>query len=347
MKNIYLNKNRFVDKKRNGSTKFILAGIVLVLCAFLIIDRNNDTSAEACTSSPCNTTFRVNVRETLSVSVTPPASWASGNTGNFLSNTVKVGVTTNNASGFIANMYSQGTAGAAATTRLANVSNNSYYIPTLSSSVTCSSGCTNFTANTWGYKVASSVSSSDPSTISSSPTSGTYLAMSDSSSPRMLINAASATSGTTSTVGSAVVDFGALINNSQASGTYVNTVLINVITQPSSNVAPSNPAVPTDDTPNDGIATYKSAANRTIYTTTSTNTTTSETTTTTQVTNGDVTGLYQAPAGETKKLETNVSGSQSATGLAVAAASAATGGVLFFVLAKRHEENEEDEQTGM
>ena len=174
--------------------------------------------------------------------------------------------------------------------------------------------------------------------------------MATSTSPSILINASEATGGTTSTSGAAAIDFGSKISSSTASGTYENTVVINVVTAPTSNSAPANPAVPSDDTiANDNQATYVSASNRTVYTTSSTNTQTGTTSTTTQVTEGDTTSMY--PLGETfrNSTESNITnienGTKLATGLAVASAAAAAGGMLFFILAKRREEDEEDEKT--
>lgn len=311
---------------------------MLAVSAFMPSFLSSFSSATECTSSPCNTTFQVNVKESLSVTITNDhTSESTGNVGDFLRNKIDVEVATNNANGFVAFMHSQ------STTNLTNAIDSSAVIPTLASANTRSA----FTNNRWGYNLTKTTSGS-PAASADTPAgnpSSTYSPMTTSN-----IALIQGTAGTTS--GSQSIYFGTQADINKASGTYLGTVVINVITgtsvMPSSD--PTDPATPQDDTPNDNQATYianagSSGNGRTVYTTTSTNSTTGATTTTTQVSDGNTTSSYAAPAGETLRTDSNISenGSTVATGLAVAATVAAASGAFFFILAKRKEDEEEDE----
>ena len=310
--------------KTKTKVKMSLAGSMLAVSAFMPSFLSSFSSAAECTSSPCSTTFQVNVKESLSVTITNDhTSESTGNVGDFLRNKIDVNVATNNSNGFAAYMHSKDS------TNLVNAINSGITIPTLASGTTRGS----FTNNYWGYSVDDTAAGSSSSNYSPMSTSN--------------ITLISAAAGTTT--GNQTVYFGTKTDTSQASGTYLGTVVINVITgSPATNPTPSDPtdpATPQDDTPNDNQATYVASSDRTVYTTTSTNSTTGATTTTTQVSDGNTTSSYAAPAGETLRTDSNISenGSTVATGLAVAATIAAASGGFFFILAKRKEDEEEDE----
>lgn len=319
--------------KTKTKVKISLAGLMLAVSAFLFTFPQANSSAEACTTSPCNTTFQVNVKEFLSVEITNDhVTEATGDPGEFLRNKIDVTVNTNNSSGFVAFMHSLNN------TNLTNAVSSTVTMPTLSGDTSRSS----FTANRWGYnltKTTAGAAASNADTASGNDDS-IYSPMSTSN-----IGLIVASAGTTS--GDQSIYFGTKADNTQASGTYLGTVVINVISGTSEipNSDPSDPATPSDDTPNDSAATYDSSANpaRTVYTTSST--TGGVTTTTTQVSAGDNTTLYESALGETRRTESNVNdGSGTATGLAIAASTAAAGGMIFFILAKRREDDEEDEE---
>ena len=322
--------------KTKGKVHVSLAGLILATSVLTPVLQPSHTSAEACTTSPCNTTFQVNIKESLSVTIANDhVSESTGDTGQFLRNKIDVSVSTNNANGFVAFMHSQGT------TNLTNAINNSYTIPTLGSSKTRSS----FDDNRWGYNLTKTTTGSAASgadTPAGNPNS-TYGPMATSN-----ITLIQGSAGTTS--GNQSIYFGTKTNISQAAGTYLGTVVINVVTgtntMPSGD--PDNPATPSDDTPSiagqtDNGPTYDSANRRTVHTITST--TSNVTTTTTQVSEGDTTSLYADPQGEIMRTDSSISnnGSAVATGLAVAATVAAASGAFFFILAKRKEDEEEDE----
>ena len=301
---------------------------MLAVSAFLFNFPWENSSAAQCTTSPCNTTFEVNVVESLSVSITTPSTWASGDADEFLRNKITLDVSTNNANGFAAYMRSKNN------TNLTNAVSSSNYITTLGSSIQRS----NFTANHWGYSLGTESYNSISYGESDAGVSGSYYYPMQTSSIKILDSTAG---------NSRDVYFGAKANISQASGTYLGTVIFTVISGSVNpdDTTPDDPATPTDDTPDDSQATYDSSNDRTVYTTTSSSGSGSSatTTTTTQVTDGNNTSLY--PLGETRRTESNITdGSQVATGLAVAASTAAAGGMIFFILAKRREDDEEDEE---
>ena len=312
-----------------------------------------DTSAVTCVNSPCNTTFEVNVVESLSVSIAKNTAESAGDTGDFLRNKVTLSVASNNASGFNASMQSRNT------TDLVNASGNNYTIKTLGQdSTNCSATSydkTNFPANCWGYS---------STTVGGNDT--TYNAMSTSA-----ISLLSAGAGTST--GSRDIYFGAKADNSKASGTYTGTVIFNVVTgainENTNPIVPVDPARPSTDTSShDGTAgtdnsTYtgdgtstgvgistSDGTHRYNGTTVSSTTTTSGsvTTTTTEVSGNDVTGSYQRPAGVTKSIGTTeniVQNSAQPIALAVAAGGLATAGVAFFILAKKRDDDDEEEEA--
>lgn len=301
------------------------------------------------------TTFEVNVVESLSVSLTTPSNWASGNITTFLKNDINLTVTSNNASGFTASMYAN--AGGSSSTSLMN---STYELPNLENSIVRSS----FPANHWGYSLgASSYSSLNTNTYGETSGTGTetsnYYPLPNSTSPVTIMNSSSAASGA-----SRDIYFGARGGMSQASGTYTGTVVISVVSgitdegdTPSNPVTPTNPATPTNDVPNDGQATYTGAGTSTgggtngttVYTTRTSNPASGNTpateTTTTEVSDGDVREIYADPAGVIENTTSNISDrSQLATSLVVASSAAAASGMLFFIIAKRREEEDEEEE---
>lgn len=312
---------------KNISKVMIGSAGVLAVAAAVVSGYGDQSSVHAET-----TTFQVNVKESLTVAVSTPSTWASGNVDTFLRNTVNVNVSTNNANGFTASMYSRNT------TDLTNTAKSTETLPTLSSSYTCTNAnCPAFPANYWGYS------------LNDGSNTGTYNPMTSStSSPITLISAAAGTS-----TGSQDVYFGAKANVNKAAGTYAGTVIISVVTgviDSSTNpVTPTNPATPNST---DNTATYASsptggANGSTTYT--YRNTSSGVTTTTTQVSDGDNTSAYNGytpPQGVTDNTIAEVTdGSSSlATGLATTAAVAATSGLLFFIIAKRRDEDDDEEE---
>ncbi len=301
--------------KTKTKVKISVAGLMLAVSAFLFNSQWNNASAGECTDPTCDTTFQVNVKDTLSVSITAPGpgEWASGDAGEFLRNSLNLTASTNTSGGLSAYMYSKDS------TNLVNAIDSSKTIQTLASSVQRSA----FVDNRWGYSL-------DDTSAGSS--SSNYSPMGDKDHHITLA----------SSVASCDEDiyFGTKADINQASGAYLGVVVFQVVTSADPGPTPPSPVNPDDDTPGSG-ATYDNNSNRTVYTTISSTSTT--TTTTTQVSPGNVTSMY--PLGETTRTESNISdGSQVATGLAIAASSAAAGGMVFFILAKRREDDEEDEE---
>ncbi|MBR2709594.1 hypothetical protein IKE72_00765 [Candidatus Saccharibacteria bacterium] len=328
----------------------LLAGIVSVTSGVVAyFHALPDVSAVACSNensaNPCDINFQVNVVESLSVMVTTPQEWASGNIDTFLRNKVNLSVSTSNSSGYTASMYSK------TSTNLSD--GNSHTIATLGSSSTREA----FPANKWGYSLGAG---SDSSVITAKETdagntAATYAAMTTSTtSPSMIRTTANAVSNE-----STDIYFGAKADVTQASGTYANDVVISVVTgtvNPSTNpVTPTNPAVYGDDTtPNNNTATYVGSKNVSVASSSSTGTGAGYSGTAADDTSGDtnikstevIEGNYTAPLGvTTTTTATNVVSNNNAlaTGLAVTAAVAATSGILFFIAGKRDDDDEEEE----
>ena len=267
-----------------------------------------------------NTTFNVNVEESLSVSVTTPSTWASGNIDTFLRNKVSVSVTSNNTAGFTASMTTK-----TADTALTNTAKSSYTLPTLSGAVEKNS----FPANYWGYSLNDTDAGNNSSTYNALVGAG--------STPITILSSANASTG------SKDFYFGAKADVTQASGTYMGTVVISVVSgviDSTNPITPTNPVTPGENqTP-----VYNSGSNTTAYTYSSTNSGT--TSTTTQVSKGDNRSAYEGytpPQGVTHSTKTATNtGTDLATGLGIAAAVAATSGLLLFVAARR--ENDEDDE---
>lgn len=271
-----------------------------------------------------NLTFQLNVQEVLSVSVTTPGTWASGDVGDFLRNKVTLQVMSNNIEGFTASMIAE------SDTALHHSSKTGATLPTLTANTARSA----FPVNCWGYSL--------DDTTAGNPDSNYDPMVGGNSTPISLISRTTSLAASSNTV-SKDIYFGAKANMSQASGTYTGAVILYVVSGASSEdnnnpVVPSNPAQPSDDVATDNNPTYDSSNNRTIYTTTSDNTQT------TIINEGDATDAYAQAQGVTDTTSSNIyDGSMLTTGLAVTASVAAASGIFFFVLAKRKKDDDEEE----
>lgn len=318
-------------------------GALSATLVFLSIYLPSNTSAEACTTSPCNTTFQVNVKESLTVSVTPDYTENTGDPGNFLRNKVSLSVATNSTSGFAASMYPSNYSTTNAP--LTNSANSTYTIPTWSAGTTyqCADAtCAAFPANNWGYS------------LNDGSHTGTYNPMTGTSSAPTQILVGSAGTGS----GSQDVYFGAKADSNQAAGTYTGTVIISVVTGTVTPTTPSDPVTPSSDAVIDDSghsATYVAApagnttGGATVYTTTSTSG--GLTTTTTQVSDGDNTASYSSPLGETYRnsgsnniSETNIeTNSSAASAIAITAGALAAAGAVSLLIAGKRNKDDEDE----
>lgn len=279
-----------------------------------------------------NTNFRVNVSDALSVSVTTPDQWATGDPGEFLRNRINVSASTNNPAGLLATMTTK-----TSNTSLVNTRKSEYTIPTLAEPFTVA----NFPANYWGFSLAD-----DPDEIDQDAEYDSLVPPDNQDGPITILATDSAGRD------SQDVFFGAKSDMTKASGTYANTVVISVVTgvieddptDPGYNPpTPVDPAVPS--TP--GTPTYDPTDNRTTYTTVTPNQD-DTTTTTTEVSNGDTRSSYQDPHGVKHKTTTTTNineGSPLATGLAVTSAVAGATGFIFFLIGKRRKDDDEEEEN--
>lgn len=285
-----------------------------------------------------NTNFQVNVKEALSVSISIPSSWASGDIDEFLRNKVSLSVNTNNTAGFTASMTMK-----TATTSLVNTSKNTITLPTLSARSTRRS----FPANYWGYSLGTTATLNNQTyneTNEGNLNSYYYPLVNNTATPITVLTSNSASTG------SQDIYFGAKGNASLASGTYVGTVVINVVSGVIDNN--TNPITPTDPvTPGpEEIAEYEpaptgnSASGATSYTYRRSSSGTS--TTTTEITEGNNVSAYDSytpPQGVFSDTTTNLSeGSDLVTTLATAASVATASGLFFFIAAKRREVDEDE-----
>lgn len=283
------------------------------------------------TASATDVTFEVNVKDSLSVTISTPteAAWATGDAGDFLRNKISVNIVSNNSNGFTAGMTT-----GSANTYLTNTSKNTIHLDTLSSNWTRSNTST---TNFWGYS------------LDDDSETGTYSPMvAYSTTPITIL---SSSNGTT---GSKDVYFGAKADLTQAAGTYAGTVVISVVTGTGGDALdqgePVNPATPvtTDNTPAYNPSTGGSANGSTTYTYRSTNLVAATESVTTQVSEGNNTSSYNGytpPQGVTENTVSNIaSGSTMATVLATTASVAAASGILFFIVAKRKKDDDDEEE---
>ena len=323
MNTFYTNTNRFSNIRRRlqdgfllRKTLFVSSGVLTILA--LVFSNGSAIYAD----EVVNTAFEVNVQESLEVSITAPTTWATGDANQFLRNTINVEVSTNNANGFRASMYSQNT------TNLVNMSQNTETIPTLSSNRYRS----DFPASYWGYS------------LNDGGNNGLYHPMvSTSANPITIIDASAGT-----TYESQDVYFGAKANMSKSAGTYTNTVIISVVTGVIDNNNPATPTNPSNPNNTPNVATYNNSNNTTVYT--YRNSSSGNTTTTTQVSDGNNVSAYNGytpPQGARESVSTTESineGASLAAGLATTAVIAAGTGMFFFALAARREDDEEEDE---
>lgn len=268
-----------------------------------------------------DTDFQVEVKEILSVSITTPTEWVSGNVGDLLNNTINLSIMTNNPDGFTAGM----TTSNIDTSLKHSVKNIS--IPTLSSNVICNNAsCSSlFPSNRWGYSV------------NSGSESNTYKPLVGiNSAPQKILSRAWGEHGVS---GSADISFGVKTDISKASGSYNGAVVISVVTGTSgSNIDPPvNPSTPNEDT---NIAEYSPTTGNTTYTYITNNTST------TQVSEGDnreVYNGYTPPQGVSENTYFNINNiSMLTTILAVVSSTAAGIGIILFIMAKREKNKDTD-----
>lgn len=335
-------------KKTYLSLVFVMASVLWLAASNLAtIQANNTYAADTADSS-----FQINVQDSIAVAVTSPVSGATGDVDEFLRNTVTLEVNTNVSNGFTASMYSRGD-----TNLTHEMLGSEYYIPTVDSAIARSS----FPVNKWGYSLKSaSLDGKTYGETDAGNNSSTYYPLTTSTaSPIKVLTAASGTkSGTQS------IYFGAKANAEKPAGTYMNTVVISVVTgtiednpsDPDYNpITPVNPATPnTDIDSSNTVATYTgnsstvgtgiSGHNGTTVNTIRSLTSTNETTTT-EISAGDNRSSYAPAQGVNISTEANIAESSSTVpvGLAITSITAATAGVIFFILAKRDEDDEEDE----
>ena len=301
-------------------------------------------SAAEVTGNPVDTKLQVNVAEVLTISLTTPTTWASGDLvsdgqGGFVSdllrNKVTLEVTSNNPSGYTASMYANNT-------NLENQTNNSTAtIPTLAENTTASA----FPADRWGYSFVDNT------------TTAPYYAMTTGSNPISLL---SYTTNSSSNVNTKDVYFGAKASAASESGTYAQTVVFSVVSgviDPNTNpVVPTDPTGPQDTETNNPVVAYDDGTSsgttgtaHTVYTRRTTDASAGTSTTTSEVTAGDARSNYSgvtetsyaAPQGVTT---TNTNGGNPLPAiLAGTAAAAAVAGSAFFVAAKRKKDDDENE----
>ena len=293
---------------------------------------------EPSASADSNVPFNVDIKEALTVSISTPTSWASGNFNELLRNKVTVTALTNNNSGVTVSMYADDTK--LQNTIPHNPSDATMYINTLSADTTANS----FPVNKWGYSLNDTVAGSS---------SATYSKMKTSSDPIEVF------SSTLGTQGSKDVFFGAKANSDVKSGTYAQTVYFAAVTgtlDPSVNPpAPTNPTEPTqpDATPIYYPSKGVSTGGQTNYTYRSYNGSGSSSVsgateeTSTQVSKGNNVDSYdsyvRAAGVTTTSPTTTTSNNVSTLGIALASAAgvAAASGAAFLVAAKRHKDDDE------
>lgn len=284
-----------------------------------------------------NTTFQVNVKEVLTVSITPPSEWATGNVETLLRNQIVLNVASNNTAGFTASMTSNSTTSAALSNNLSYLSSDT--INTLSADWTRANTTL---MNFWGWST------------DDSGESGTYhqVVLKGAASPSVLIDSSTDDTDHDGSV-SKNVYFGARADSTIASGTYSGTVIISVVTgaitdsndNPNNNpITPTDPATPTTDptTNNGGTVAYDSSTGYTVYTNNYVNNA-SSTVEYSEITSGNNSSVYSGytyPQGVTTVNE----GTPLATGLAITSAIAATTGVFLLIAAKRRKDEEEEEE---
>lgn len=330
--------------------------------AFNATHINSDSSSAAtCSDATCNTSFEVNVDDSLAVTLTTPETGATGNVGDFLRNTVNLEVDSNVSNGFTASMYSSADNASTTKTDLTHGTlGDSYTISTLQSSTTRA----NFPTDSWGYSLKTSPSATTYGETDAGNNDSYYYPLTDSSTSPITIMSAGAGTKT----GTQSIYFAAKASAAKPAGTYNNTVVISVVTgtinSDTNPITPTNPATPNADTPNDNTATYtgntgtgattgtgvSGSAGTTIYTTSTRSAGTVATTT--EVSAGDHTESYTQPHGVSSTNRINMNSIEASSGtstplpaaLAATAAASATTGLIFLILAKRRKDDDEEEE---
>ena len=262
--------------------------------------------------------FRVDLTEILSVEVSSSTVSASGNTNatgdTFLKNFTQLHVQTNNASGFSATMTAKTTE-----TALKNTADSTKTIPTLSSNVSE----TSFPANNWGF----SLNGSNANTAVYHP-----IVASTSATPSVIAKTSSGADSYTNSY------FGAKGNSATTAGTYANTVVIAVTAPPATEdtpvtpiddpVEPVTPVTPTNDTPTPAKSPARSVAQNTP----------------TESDEPDASDAHEEPQGviEDTTTEAHITNSNSSMSLATGVTVTAAAGIIFFILAKRKEDDEDE-----
>lgn len=306
--------------------KIVKASIVLIFVGTLFFLFPPHFSSVSAT----DTTFQVNVREVLSVSITTPTAWAKGEVDDFLRNKVTLSVTSNNINGFTALMNTEDNAA-----NLYHSSKANTVLQTLSSDNVTRSA---FPANRWGY----SIDDNDNNNGAGIDTSHYSKLVGASATPISLISNAQSTGE--SPITSRNIYFGAKSDITQASGTYSGTIVFNIISGvlPTDENDPPNPVIPANPATDvaNGETVTDTTNNRVVSTVVTTDDQADTTTTTTTVSE------YVAPQGVTDTTSANIyDGSMLTTGLAVTASVAAASGIFFFILAKRKKDDDDEEET--
>ncbi len=342
MKSINFNTNRntaFENFCKKGNKNRKIAAVLFGLAGLAAPTAYVAANLGSVQAATANTTFNVNVKESLAVSITAPSEYARGDAGVFLRNQVNLSVSTNNANGFTASMYSQNS------TNLTNMVTSTETIPTLSSYSTRSS----FPANRWGYSLGDGYIEGETKTygetVAGNNSSRYYPLTTSTTTPIKIL--------TGTDTGEQQIYFGAKSDLTKASGTYTGTVIISVVTDviDSNNpITPSNPAQPNNTNEvaaYTGAPTGSTSSGSTTYT--YRRTSGGATTTTTQVSEGNNVSAYQGytpPQGVIENTLSNVydGGSPLASALAATSASAAAAGMFFFILAKRKDDDDQEEE---
>ncbi len=316
----------------------LFVAAMLVMPAFFV---NFVNATVVCTASGSDkqctdtSTFSVNVSELLTVDITKPASWASGDVNTLLTNKVTVSVSSNNPAGYTASM----TTGTNDNTNLTNKADSTKYIPTVASNNTSSTA--DGMLDHWGYNIVNN--------NATAPTTFNSMVAKNAATPITVLTANSPVTTTKD------VYFGAKASASKASGTYSSNIIISVVSGVYNDpTTPVNPSVPTDDSNNSGgTVAYNengaagTATGNTVYTNNYTSGSGSSATSSTysEISSGNNTSAYSgytAPQGETNTVAAINEGTPLATGLAVTAAVAAVAGIAFFAVS-RHQDSDDDD----
>ena len=206
-----------------------------------------DSPASADREDTENINFNVNVVEALTVSLSTPTSWASGDADNLLRNKITISALTNNDKGVTVSMYADNTDLRNTTSYAAGDATT--YIPTLAADTTNGG----FTVNSWGYSLTDTAAGDS---------NAVYKGMTTSTDPILVLNSNIGTEGTKD------VFFGAKASTAKQAGTYAQTVnfvavtgTIDTSTNPADPLTPSTPSNPSDTPVYDGTTTTTSTSN--------------------------------------------------------------------------------------